>query len=247
MIELELNLPYEKIGWIGFVEENIHPDETFRIHFSGILSNDDNISIVSLELPKGIKLRPHSKILRREYENRRFIGTIPEIPMWKKVHPDDDFVSVDFDAEITDIRKDHIVILLPDSYKKEDNHKPTSSKKEKRTFSFKTEHTYLLDLIKMIINEKPIVEFYGPLTNIHPEDSKVDIILPVKLEAKTQSGGKVCLPSQGITLAVVNNLPDWEKKAEELGLENSLFVNFEAVITRVRNNEITVDLPEFYR
>ncbi len=247
MIELELNLPSEKIGWLGLVEENIHPDETFRIHFSGLLHDDDNLSFVSLELPEGIKLRPHSRILRREYENERFIGTIPEIPMWKNVHPDDDYVKVDFDAEVTEIRKDHIVILLPDSYKKEDTHKSSSGKEGLRTFSFKTEHTYLLELIAKVLHEKPIVQFYGPLTSIHPEDSRVEIDIPISMKTETQGGGMVSLSSQGITLAVVNNLPDWEEKAEELGTPGYLFVNFEAVVTHVSNGEITVSLPEFYR
>lgn len=247
MIELDLELPDEKIGWLGTVEENIHPDETFRLHFSGILSTDENISMVMVELPKGIKLRPNSRMLRRDYERRRLIGTLPEIPMWENVHPGEDFVDVDFDAEIREINKDGIVLLLPDSYSKEDNAKNPSDNKELRSFTFKTNHVYLLDLIAKIVEDRPIVNFYGPLSSICPEDSKVEISIPVKMEAKTQSGGRVSLSSQGIILAVVSDIPGWEEQAEELGMSGYLFTNFEAVITRVQGDEVTVSLPKFYR
>lgn len=33
MVQLEIELPGEKLGWLGFVEENIAVEESLRLHF----------------------------------------------------------------------------------------------------------------------------------------------------------------------------------------------------------------------
>lgn len=375
MVQLEIELPGEKLGWLGFVEENIAVEESLRLHFYGFLSEERNLTnLVMIELPEGLKLRRNSRIRRNEYESRRLMGSLPELPFWKKIHEGEDYVEVDFEAEIDRITPDYIVVTLPDSYKKEEQkeynsmsvdgtftfqvekydrdmlkelkkvlHKdevlrlrfegtlslmsnlcqvliyipnglriaeggegltnyngdeyllstiikhlpdfekqvnadghlvvdfeasvlsiqgcmvkvnlpksykrgnielPMNKSVNSSIFHFRTEHTYLLKMVSMILQEKPIVHFYGPLSVDVP--SKVEISLPVKLEASTFGGGRVSLSTQDITLAVVDNIPGWREQAEKFGRPGYLFVNFDAIILSAKDGEIVVELPERY-
>lgn len=248
MVELTIELSGEKLGWLGLVEENIHEKEIFRLHFYGILFADDDLSSVMIELPKGMKLRRGSRITRREYEQRRLVGSIPELPFWQQIHEGEDFIEVDFEAAVTSTSTNSISVILPDSYLKEDNKKPFNRKSVTNTFTFKTEHTYLSSLLSSMIQDHPVVEFYGPLTDMTKEGGRVEISLPVSVEVKTHEGGKVCMPSQSFSLAVVNDIPGWRDKAETLGSPGYLFAIFEAVvISATSDGEITVALPEHYR
>lgn len=243
MVDLELELPDDKIGWLGLVEESIHDSETFRVHISGIQGEDEMLNLISIELPKGIKLKGGSQILRREYENRRFIGTISELPFWKDIHEGEDFIEVDFEAEIVETTRNSITIRLPDSYKKSDHVKKPKRTSKSSTFTFKTEHTYLVDIISRIINDNPIVELRGPLSDLNPRDNKVEIVWPVSIEAQTLGGGCVRISPQEITLATVNDLPGWRKQTEE----GFIYVMCEAVILKAEKDEITISLPKHYR
>ena len=86
MVQLEIELPDEKLGWLGFVEENIAVEESLRLHFYGFLSEDRSLTnLVMIELPEGLKLRKNSRLRRKEYESRRLMGSLPELPFWKKI------------------------------------------------------------------------------------------------------------------------------------------------------------------
>ena len=107
MVQLEIELPGEKLGWLGFVEENIAVEESLRLHFYGFLSEERNLTnLVMIELPEGLKLRRNSRLRRKEYEGRRLMGSLPELPFWKKIHEGEDYVEVDFEAEIERLTKE---------------------------------------------------------------------------------------------------------------------------------------------
>lgn len=117
MIELTMNLPEEKIGWVSLVEDNIDVNETLYIHVHGILSREkEGLNSILLEFPEKLKLKKNSKIKRLEYENHRFIGRIETLPQWKRIHRKEKTIVVDFMAEVTDYNGTSITILLPDSY-----------------------------------------------------------------------------------------------------------------------------------
>lgn len=117
MIKLTMDLPEEKIGWVGLIEENIDVNETLYIHVHGILSREyEGLNSIMLEFPEKLKLKKNSRIKRLEYENHRFIGVLDTLPYWKKIHKKEKTITVDFMAEVTDYDGDSITILLPDSY-----------------------------------------------------------------------------------------------------------------------------------
>lgn len=117
MIEMTMNLPEEKIGWVALVEDNIDVNETLYIHVHGILSREEEgMNTILLEFPEKIKLKKNSKIKKLEYKNNRFIGILDTLPHWKRIHKKEKTIVVDFMAEVTNYDGLSITILLPDSY-----------------------------------------------------------------------------------------------------------------------------------
>ena len=116
-MEVTMNIPEEKIGWVGLIEENVDVNETLRIHIHGILSRKkDGPNSVILEFPEKLKLRSGSKITRMEYKKMRFIGILDTLPKWKTIHKGEETIYVDFEAEITDYNGTDFTVRLPDSY-----------------------------------------------------------------------------------------------------------------------------------
>lgn len=119
MVDMEMVLPDDKLSWLLLVEENIHEDEIFRLHFTGILWRNKSCSCVMIHLPEKIKFRRGSRIRRLEYERRRLVGTLTTLPYWKRLHRKEEFILVDFEAEIVDYSNGIFTARLPDSYVKE--------------------------------------------------------------------------------------------------------------------------------
>ena len=169
---------------------------------------------------------------------------IKHLPDFEKQVNANGHLVVDFEASVLSIQGCMVKVNLPKSYKRGNIELPMNKSVNSSIFHFRTEHTYLLKMVSMILQERPIVHFYGPLSVNVP--SKVEISLPVKLEASTFGGGRVSLSTQDITLAVVDNIPGWKEQAEKFGRPGYLFVNFDAIILSARDGEIVVELPERY-
>ena len=247
MIELEITLSGEKIGWIGTVNENLHYQETLRVHFSGFVTSDGSDNVVMVQLPEKLKFRSNSKIRKKEYEERRFICTLPDLPYWREIHKDEDELFFDFNAEVVEITYNGIIVCLPESLVAEDNDSEGVVSNEELTFTFNTKHTYLLDMLSRVLSNRPIVHFHGPLSDLNKRDNKVSISLPVNFSFQTEGGGMASLSPQDIELAVVDDLPLWREHAKRNGSPGFIFVLFDAVVVGVDNNEITVALPDSYR
>lgn len=117
---MEMVLPDDKVKWLSAVQKNIHKDETFRLHFMGVLWRDmSKACCVLIYLPERLKFRRGSSVSRTEYERRRYIGSLYTLPFWKKIHKKEEFIMVDFEAEIVDYSNGIFTARLPDSYMKE--------------------------------------------------------------------------------------------------------------------------------
>lgn len=230
------------------LQESLHPEETLRIRFDGVLSLIPNLCQVSICIVGGLKLANGRKKLKGYKGNEyMLLSTLTNLPNFKKQVDGSGHLIVYFETSVLDIQGNKIKVSLPESYKREKEIECCEEEYKVKTFTFKTEHTYLLRLISMILSEKPVAYFYGPLSTTDPTQSKVEVSLPVKLEANTQGGGRVWLSSQDIPLAVLDDLPEWKERAEKIGCPGFIFVNFEAVIIKACDGEITVELPEHYR
>lgn len=223
------------------------PGEELRLRFYGTLSKITSLCQVSLFIPKGLKVAKKKAHLT-DYKGEELLleHEVKKLPGFEKQLNDMGHLIVDFECPVLSVDGSKVQVLLPDSYKSTDKIKPSVEDKP-RTFTFKTEHSYLSRLISTVLDCKPIVQFYGPLSMDRPEESKVTISLPVKFETMTMGGGRVSLSTQGIELAVVDDIPGWQEKAEELGCKGYIFTNFEAVILKAVGDEITVSLPSSYR
>ena len=228
--------------------QSLHPEETLRLRFDGVLSLTTSLCQVSISIVEGLKIFRENK-RSSGYHGKEYVlnKTLDKLPYFKKQVNESGHLIVYFEAPILSIEGNKIEVSLPESYKTNKESEPENGEYKIKTFTFKTEHTYLLGLISMIVNEKPVAYFYGPLNANNPSQSKVEVSLPVRLEAKTKDDGRVCLPTQDLPIAVLNELPEWEERAERLGCPGFMFVNFEAVIIKACDGEITVELPNHYR
>lgn len=225
----------------------LSPKEELWLRLYGTLSRIPSLCQISLFVPKGLKLVNSNSYLT-DYDGEELLleSELKKLPNFEKQINEMGHLVVDMVVPVLSVKDNSVQVLLPKSYKMIDNIK-TSPEERMRTFTFKTEHTYLIELISMILENKPVVRFYGPLSKSRPERSRVTISFPVRLDTDTLAGGRVSLSTQGITLAVVDNIPEWENMSENLGTPGELFTNFEAVILKAHDNEITVALPSSYR
>lgn len=225
----------------------LSPGEELRLRFLGTLSKIPSLCQVSLFVAKGLKIaRSWSYLTPYDGTELLLDCELKKLPKFEEQLNEQGHLIIDFEAPVLVVDESKVQVLLPESYRKTDNQELSTGGKP-RTFTFKTEHTYLFELISMILENKPVVRFYGSLSKSHPSQSKVKISFPVRLDTDTLGGGRVSLTTQGITLAVVDSIPGWENMAENLGTSGYLFTNFEAVILKVHGNEMTVALPSFYR
>lgn len=132
---MEMVLPEEKIGWIAVVYDNLHPNESLRVSFQGMLSRKNHeINMVCIELCEDMKLRPSSQIRRDEIRKRKFIGSIYTLPKWKSMYKGEEYIIVDFIAEVTAFEGSVLTVRLPESYTSQS--KPSSKSACNPTTSF---------------------------------------------------------------------------------------------------------------
>ena len=229
------------------LQENLHPESTLRLRFDGVLSLIPNLCQVSISIVEGLKTVGRRKLTGYKGKEYMLLSTLNKLPNFKKQVNRDGHLIVYFEASVLSIQGNKVQIELPDSYTMKREDESDDEEYQIKTFTFKTEHTYLLKLISMILTERPVAYFYGPLSTSDPSQNKVEVSLPVKLEAVTEGGGRVSLSTQDMPLAVLDDLPEWGKRAEKIGCPGFIFVNFEAVIIKACNGEITVELPTHYR
>lgn len=230
------------------LQEVLHPEETLRLRFDGVLSLMPNLCQVSIYIAAGLRLsKGHKRLAGYKGKEYMLNKTLNKLPRFKNQVSGAGHLIVYFEAPVLNIDGNKVEVSLPKSYKMEKETEPNGVDYKIKTLTFKTEHTYLLELISMILSEKPVAYFYGPLNTADPSQSKVEVSLPVRLEAKTKDDGRVWLSTQDMPLAVLYDLPEWKERAERLGCPGFMFVNFEAVIVKACNGEITVELPEHYR
>ena len=229
------------------LQEALHPTDTLRLRFDGVLSLMPNLCQVSISIVEGLRTDGRRRLTGYKGKEYMLLSTLDKLPNFKKKVNGDGHLIVYFEAAVLSIQGNRVQIELPDSYTMEREKEAAEEEYKVKTFTFKTEHTYLLKLISMILTERPVAYFYGPLSTTDPSQNKVEVSLPVKLEAVTEGGGRVSLSTQDMPLAVLDDLPEWGKRAEKIGCPGFMFVNFEAVIVKACNGEITVKLPEHYR
>lgn len=107
------------------VKTNLHKEEKFRIEFQGILSKEEEYSIIYVSLPGDLKFRSNADINLLDLTLE--ICELRTLPDWETIHPNKEIISVKFEAEIIRMKGSIITVLLPDLYEEDPRMKPLKS------------------------------------------------------------------------------------------------------------------------